>query len=170
MKLWKSGTALAAMLIAVGGFAAERPGDGHEPGKEQADEAPAKSGKPQTTCPVMGGKINRAIFADHEGKRVYFCCEGCVVPFKKDPARYIKKLYDEGVTLAKLQTTCPVMGGKIDPKLFADYAGKRVYFCCPGCKAPFLKDPGKYIKKLEDEGVATEAPPARKESEHQGHH
>ncbi|HUT33476.1 MAG TPA: hypothetical protein VNE39_08365 [Planctomycetota bacterium] len=171
MKLWKPGTTLAAILVAVVGLAAEHQAHGHEPGKENAEETPAKSGKPQTACPVMGGKINGTFFADHEGKRVYFCCEGCIAQFKKDPAKYIKKLEGEGVTLAKLQTNCPVMGGKIDPKLFADHAGKRVYFCCPGCKAPFLKDPEKYIKKLEDEGVATEAPPATKEShEHKGHH
>lgn len=57
--------------------------------------------KPQTTCPVMGGKIDKNIFADHEGKRVYFCCKGCIPEFQKDPAKYIKKLEDEGMTLEK---------------------------------------------------------------------
>lgn len=27
----------------------------------------------QTTCPVMGGAINREWYADYQGKRVYFC-------------------------------------------------------------------------------------------------
>ena len=47
---------------------------------------------PQTTCPVMGGKINTKIYADHEGKRVYFCCEACPAQFKKDPKKYLAKL------------------------------------------------------------------------------
>ena len=54
---------------------------------------------PQTTCPVMGGKIDKAQYIDHEGKRVYFCCSMCIDKFRADPARYLKKLQDEGVTL-----------------------------------------------------------------------
>jgi YHS domain-containing protein len=47
---------------------------------------------PQTTCPVMGGDINKDIYADHAGKRVYFCCPMCDRPFKKNPEKYLKKL------------------------------------------------------------------------------
>jgi YHS domain-containing protein len=107
----------------------------------------------QTTCPVMGGAINKALYADHDGKRVYFCCGGCSADFKKDPAKYIKKLEDAGVTVAKVQTTCPVMGGKIDKTSYVDVAGKRIYLCCAGCADAVRGDPEKYIKKLEGEGV-----------------
>lgn len=55
--------------------------------------------KPQATCPIMAGKINKEIYTDYEGKRVYFCCKGCIAVFQKDPAKYIKKLEDEGVSL-----------------------------------------------------------------------
>jgi len=30
------------------------------------------------------------------------------------------------------------------------YEGREVRFCCRGCKAKFLKDPAKYLKKLDD--------------------
>ena len=53
--------------------------------------------KEQVTCPVMGNKINKEIYADHEGKRVYFCCAMCIDTFKKDPAKYIEKMKKEGV-------------------------------------------------------------------------
>ncbi len=46
------------------------------------------------------------------------------------------------------QTLCPVMGGKINKDIFTEYKGKKVYFCCPGCKPVFEKDPEKYIDKL----------------------
>ena len=46
----------------------------------------------QTTCPIMGGKINKAIFIEHEGKKVYFCCDGCQDKFKEAPEQYITKL------------------------------------------------------------------------------
>ena len=51
------------------------------------------------------------------------------------------------------------MGGEIDRKLFADYKGKRVYFCCAMCTSKFEKEPEKYIKRLEDEGVVVEKTP-----------
>jgi hypothetical protein len=40
----------------------------------------------------MGGPIHKDIFVDHEGRRVYFCCAGCVKAFKEDPARYLAKV------------------------------------------------------------------------------
>lgn len=50
----------------------------------------------QRTCPVMGGRINPAVYTDHEGKRVYFCCPRCIDTFKKDPERYVAKVQAQG--------------------------------------------------------------------------
>ena len=61
----------------------------------------AVSAKEQATCPVMGCEIDKKVFADHNGKRVYFCCNGCVGTFKKAPKKYIKQLEAEGVELTK---------------------------------------------------------------------
>lgn len=57
--------------------------------------------KDQTRCPVMGGLINKNIYADYQGSRVYFCCPPCQREFKKDPDSYVKKMKEQGVTLAK---------------------------------------------------------------------
>jgi YHS domain-containing protein len=54
-----------------------------------------------------------------------------------------------GSSFAAAQTTCPVMGGDINKKLYADHNGERVYFCCMMCPPEFAKDPGKFIKKLK---------------------
>lgn len=54
--------------------------------------------------------------------------------------------------LAAPQTTCPVMGGKINKQLYVDHDGKRVYFCCPACDTQFLKDPQKFLNKLKEQG------------------
>jgi YHS domain-containing protein len=54
--------------------------------------------KPQTVCPVRGDKIDKSAYVDYQGKRIYFCCEGCDKDFKKDPEKYLKKMQDEGVT------------------------------------------------------------------------
>ena len=52
---------------------------------------------PQTKCPVMGGDINKEIYADHEGKRVYFCCAACLPQFKENPEEYLAKMEKAGV-------------------------------------------------------------------------
>jgi len=69
--------------------------------KEQP--ATASAGQPQTICPLMGGKINKDIYADYDGKRVYFCCAGCVDAFKKGPAKYLKQMEDKGIVLDKAE-------------------------------------------------------------------
>lgn len=50
----------------------------------------------QTTCPVMGGTINKELYADHNGERVYFCCMMCPPEFAKDPEKYINKMKEMG--------------------------------------------------------------------------
>ena len=46
----------------------------------------------QTVCPVMGGAINKDIFTEYKGKKVYFCCAPCAEKFKANPEKYIAKL------------------------------------------------------------------------------
>lgn len=46
----------------------------------------------QTICPVMAGPINKEIFTEYKGKKVYFCCAGCKEEFEKEPEKYIAKL------------------------------------------------------------------------------
>lgn len=50
----------------------------------------------QTTCPVMGGTINKELYADYKGERVYFCCMACPPQFEKDPEKFIKKMKEMG--------------------------------------------------------------------------
>jgi YHS domain-containing protein len=53
---------------------------------------PAAQVTEQTTCPVMGGAINKDIFVEYQGKKVYFCCKECVAKFNADPQKYLAKL------------------------------------------------------------------------------
>ncbi|MDR3556260.1 MAG: YHS domain-containing protein [Syntrophobacteraceae bacterium] len=57
--------------------------------------------EPQTKCPVLSGTIDKKIFVDYQGKRIYFCCQGCVAEFQKDPNQYLKKMAAEGVSPGK---------------------------------------------------------------------
>jgi len=54
----------------------------------------------------------------------------------------------EAVAAVVEQTTCPIMDSPINKNLFTEYKGKKVYFCCPGCKPKFEENPEKYIAKL----------------------
>ncbi|MFH1882378.1 MAG: YHS domain-containing protein [Planctomycetota bacterium] len=46
----------------------------------------------QTTCPIMGSPINKALFTEYKGKKVYFCCPDCQPEFEKNPEKYVAKL------------------------------------------------------------------------------
>jgi len=52
------------------------------------------------------------------------------------------------VAAALEQTICPVMENPINKQYFTEYKGKKVYFCCPECKAKFDAEPEKYLAKL----------------------
>lgn len=70
-----------------------------------------------------------------------------------------------GLALAegKAQTTCPVMkGNKINPKMYVDADGYRIYVCCGGCKKAIKADPEKYIKQMKEAGVELEKIPSPK--------
>ena len=115
----------------------------------------------QSTCPVTGEAIDKKVYTDYNGKRVYFCCGSCETAFRKDPEKYIRQLTDKGVTLEPVTTlvpqkTCPVMGNPIDRNLYVDYKGQRIHVCCGGCIEPLKKDPEKYLRKLEKMGEAPE--------------
>ncbi|HEY3916120.1 MAG TPA: hypothetical protein VGN61_16665, partial [Verrucomicrobiae bacterium] len=55
-------------------------------------------------------------------------------------------------------TTCVVsgekLGGDMGPPIVFVYtnngANQEIKFCCPMCKPKFLKDPGKYMKIIQD--------------------
>lgn len=101
-------------------------------------------------CPVMGTKIpdvrKAAGKSVYNGKIYYFCCKGCKPAFDKNPTDYVKP-----PTPTTVSAVCPVMGTKIPDVTKAAgksvYNGKTYYFCCPGCKPAFDKDPAKYVKQ-----------------------
>ena len=96
------GLALAALIFFAAGC------EKQQPTAQQVTQTPAGQAKvtaaatepanvrtvaaEQTTCPVMGGAINKAIFVEYQGKKVYFCCGGCPDAFKANPEKYIAKL------------------------------------------------------------------------------
>jgi YHS domain-containing protein len=61
---------------------------------EQKSEAMLSQAKEieQTTCPIMGMAIDKNIFVEYKGKKVYFCCAACKEKFEAEPEKYLAKL------------------------------------------------------------------------------
>ena len=89
--------ALLALVVAGCGGQEAAQVEKPEPAKKVAQ---LKVSSPQTHCPVMGNEVDKEVFVDHKGKRVYFCCSPCIEKFEKDPDGHIKKMEDQGITFA----------------------------------------------------------------------
>jgi YHS domain-containing protein len=79
------------------------------------------------------------------------CKESEPEPSVPSPEQVSSAAGEAGAQLASAveQKTCPIMEGKpINKDFFAEYKGKKIYFCCPECKPKFEADPEKYIAKL----------------------
>ena len=99
------GVAAAAVLCVVGCCpmcSGEKEGSGAQARAAGAMAQPQGAPKVQTTCLVMGGKINKALHVDHQGKRIYACCPQCLPELQKDPAKYVARLEEQGVSLDRV--------------------------------------------------------------------
>lgn len=103
----------------------------------------------QVACPVSGQPLDAATAVDFAGTKISFCCTNCQAKFEgletADQQKLAYQDFEKGFTL---QTTCPMSGRAIDPLNFITHAGKKVYFCCPGCALAFKDNPAKYAPKL----------------------
>lgn len=62
--------------------------------------------KKQTKCPIMGATINKNLFIDTNGVRIYACCSGCIEQIKSNPEAAIKKIKDNGEELYNICKKC----------------------------------------------------------------
>jgi transcription elongation factor Elf1 len=82
-------------------------------GNLSADEAVKQDQqvkKAQTECPIMGNKIDKSLFVDTQGKRIYVCCGGCIAKVKAEPEKYIKELEAKGIVLDVAPKDKPAAG------------------------------------------------------------
>ncbi len=102
-------------------------------------------------CPIMDEPANLALGVATDDGPVYFCCEGCIPKYQKDPGKYAAKVAAQRRALAdraKVQVTCPVSKEPVDQKVFVESNGKKVYFCCKGCAGKYQGNPAKYAAAL----------------------
>jgi hypothetical protein len=64
-------------------------------GEKKEDKG--KKPYPLTTCIVSGEKLGgmgKEFVFTHEGQEIKLCCKSCLKDFKKDPAKYMKKIQE----------------------------------------------------------------------------
>jgi YHS domain-containing protein len=106
--------------------------------------------KYQTVCPVTGKEINKDIYLNIQGHRIYFNNPAALDSMKQDPDKYFKKAGEEGVVFENILKTCPFTGKELDKSVFTYYQGKLLYFCDPDAQKLFLEDRHAYLQKLDD--------------------
>lgn len=69
----------------------------------------------QTRCPVTGEEIDPTASAElPDGNRVYYCCMACDPAVRKEPAKYAKKLEDQGTHLDVKKIEAAAKEGKTE--------------------------------------------------------
>ena len=85
----------AIFAIAALSQAADKPAVPAAKAAPAPTSVPAKVG-PQVTCPLTGEPINKNVYTDYKGQRVYFCCPACSPEFAKNPEKYLAVLAAKG--------------------------------------------------------------------------
>ena len=106
------GVMFLAGLVVVPALGQQTEGTSCQQGQIASDTPKAESGqlKPQTVCPIMGGKIDKQVFVDVAGYRFYACCPSCLAKIKADPAQAVATLKVKGEKPELRLVVCPKCG------------------------------------------------------------
>lgn len=92
-------------------------------------------------CPVTGDPISGEHIAfRYVDKELKFCNDGCLMAYKKDPAKYSEHL-----------KCMPCNDDDANREISTTHDGVKYYFCGKGCKGKFEKDPESYLKKFSEQ-------------------
>ena len=65
-------------------------------GRSEENKTAKPKPYPLKTCVVsdekFGGDMGEPYVFTHEGREIKLCCKSCLKDFKKDPAKYVKKI------------------------------------------------------------------------------
>lgn len=135
-----------ALSVAAPSSMAQHDGHGHsQGGRRHEQEAASSTTLPK--CPITDELVNLAVSIETDDGPVFFCCEDCISKYQADPSKYAEKVTAQRRALAdrpKIQVACPVSKEPVDPDIFIQRDGQKVYFCCKGCANKYRRDPDKY--------------------------
>jgi len=149
-------------------------------GKEDEDIY-GDSGKPQLCDIISGKEVDHYIYADYDGRRIYFHCIVCRDTFQQKAPVYLKAIKKRGIVLGKIlspnskvtdvdifgehghdQIVDVISGKPINPEVFGDYFGKRIYFCCMVSKSNFEQNKRLYFQAMKKRGILLEDSPKKR--------
>ncbi|MCG3127945.1 MAG: hypothetical protein CHACPFDD_02818 [Phycisphaerae bacterium] len=108
----------------------------------------------QVTCPVTGKTINKKISVDSPHGPLCFADEDAKAKYQKEPKAFESRLAD----CYSYQTQCAVMAeDEIDPTVYVEHEGRKVYFCCRNCIKKFNAEPAKYVAAVDAQVKANKA-------------
>jgi YHS domain-containing protein len=103
-----------------------------------ATDGETKKNLTNKKCPVMNSAASEKFRTEYKNQYVYFCCQGCIKMFEKDPDGYVAKLSKEDQEAIKANEVCPITDDKIaDHTRWVEHEGRKVYLCCDGCVQMF---------------------------------
>jgi len=89
-------------------------------------------------CPVTGDDISgEHVMFRYIDNDVKFCNDGCIMAFKKEPAKYTKHV-----------KCMPCNDDDGNHEINTTYNGVKYYFCGKGCKGKFEAEPEAYLEKF----------------------
>ncbi|HZL99677.1 MAG TPA: hypothetical protein VFD43_05420, partial [Planctomycetota bacterium] len=150
------------------------PHDGGGPDHGNAQQAPQAAvpqfkGDPYLldTDPVSGkslGPIDAQVVIELDGREFRFSSQENAELFKAESAQYLPavdaKLIEQQKPFYPLDT-CLVSGEKLGGEMGGPidfvYRNRLLRFCCKECQPEFLKDPAKFVAKLDQAVIAKQA-------------
>ena len=71
--------------------------------------------------------------------------------------KYFKKTAAEFILFENIQTTCPMSGEELKKKkVFSNFEGRRIFFCCEDCQKKFTANPQKVLSSMDKKSDANE--------------
>jgi hypothetical protein len=121
------------------------------------EKKPKAKPYPLDTCVVSGEKLG-GMGEGHEfvqeGQTIKLCCKDCEAAFKKDTAKFMKKIAEANKKVKPYPLkTCVVSGEKLGgmgEEHVIVHASQEIKFCCKDCEKVFRKDTAKFMKKIEE--------------------
>ena len=71
-------------------------------GEDGGAEGEGEQIRLQTHCPVMNLPIDRSLFHDHDGWRIYVCCPGCLEEVRERADEMVREHAAKGIAFERV--------------------------------------------------------------------
>ena len=97
-------------------------------------------------CPMSGNQVKTDAFYEHNGEKIYFCCNDCAENGAKDPDKWRNQVYAETKPVGN--TDCPLQPGEaVNPDSgTVQWQGHEIGVCCSFCVNNFASDPERFAR------------------------